>query len=289
MIIVKIWGGLGNQMFQYAAAKSLAIRTQQEIKVDLSFYKFVKDRSFSLQVFENDYKYADSKDIRSVLGILSYRVVLRAFKLLKKITGSVAMCYLDDPGFCYNRKFEAVKGDCFMDGYWQSYRYFEQYRQNILQLFTFKQAPGIPEGILDNIRQEESVSIHIRRGDYVSDKKNTAYHGVCDISYYQKAVQHIREKVKKPVFYIFSDDIDWVKENLVIEGECVYVSEINKLPEVDMQLMSLCRHNIIANSSFSWWGAWLNRNIDKIVVAPARWFAVDIDTRDLIPADWVRL
>ena len=136
-----------------------------------------------------------------------------------------------------------------------------------------------------------SVSVHVRRGDYVNDPKTNAYHGTCSLDYYKKAVEIIRNKVKDPVFFIFSDDAEWVKKNFNIDEQQVLVSEPEKLSLTEeLKLMASCRHSVVANSSFSWWGAWLNNNNEKMVIAPQKWFADPlIDTSDLIPSAWIRI
>ena len=140
------------------------------------------------------------------------------------------------------------------------------------------------------INQVNAVSLHVRRGDYVNNPKTTATHGLCSLDYYQASIRYVAERVQQPHFFIFSDDIDWVQSNLKIDFPCVYVQH-NRGAESynDMRLMSLCRHHIIANSSFSWWGAWLNPRSEKIVIAPRKWFANQTDVQDLFPAGWVTL
>ena len=143
--------------------------------------------------------------------------------------------------------------------------------------------------IAEKISQVNAVSLHVRRGDYISDKKN-AFIGVCTLDYYKTAIEKIKTQVDNPVFFVYSDDINWVKNNLVIDKTAVFVNH-NRGQESynDMHLMSLCKHNIIANSSFSWWGAWLNTSPDKIVIAPKQWFANMQDTSDLLPDNWLKM
>ena len=138
------------------------------------------------------------------------------------------------------------------------------------------------------ISQTNSVSLHIRRGDYVSNQKTNQTHGTCDLDYYQRCITEIEKEVENPYFFVFSDEIEWVKENLKINHPAEYVDQnTGDKSYEDMRLMSQCKHNVIANSSFSWWGAWLNSYPDKIVFAPKRWFASDKhNTKDLIPEGW---
>jgi hypothetical protein len=144
--------------------------------------------------------------------------------------------------------------------------------------------------IAEQIGRVNAVSLHVRRGDYVKNPKTTATHGLCSLDYYHTAIRYIYETVEQPYFFIFSDDMAWVKEHLKIDAPCQYVDH-NQGKESfnDMHLMSLCKHHIIANSSFSWWGAWLNSSPEKIVIAPNKWFANQNNIKDLLPNDWVTL
>ncbi len=192
--------------------------------------------------------------------------------------------------FRFDPKILKLKRDVHLHGYWQSEKYFRDIRETILEDFTF--TPPLNsrnQKILEKIKKTNSVSVHVRRGDYVMDPKTHEFHGVCGPDYYQKAVKVVSKKVENPTFYFFSDDIRWVEKNLKTKVENTYVDwNTGEKSFVDMQLMSSCKHHILANSSFSWWGAWLNRNKDKMVVAPKQWFQdPSMDTRDLIPEGWL--
>ena len=182
--------------------------------------------------------------------------------------------------------------NAYLTGYWQSYKFFESIRSALLNDFEFSETPAkIQYEFIDKIHQQNSVSVHIRRGDYVSNPEYTKIHGVCSTDYYHRAIEYICSKVENPAFYFFSDDMDWVKKNITVNNDCVYVTGTPAGKDFyEMYLMSICKHNIIANSSFSWWGAWLNKNTEKIVIAPKLWMAdPTIDTTDLIPANWIRI
>lgn len=184
------------------------------------------------------------------------------------------------------------KGSIILDGYWQSEKYFMRKSNAIKNDFTFiTEMDQHNIAILKDIKKTQSVSIHVRRGDYVSNNKTHNFHGVCSSEYYKAAVVRIKKQIKKPTFYVFSDDPTWCRKNLMLDKNTSIVDNTN-CPSgvIDMHLMSACQHNIIANSSFSWWGAWLNNNKSKIIIAPKRWFQDQaIDTRDIIPDGWVRL
>jgi hypothetical protein len=194
--------------------------------------------------------------------------------------------------FHFDKEILGLQGDAYLEGYWQSERYFSDIQEVIRSEFAFLSEPDAEnERIGKEIQDTNAVSIHVRRGDYVSNPETNRVHGVCSLDYYIQAVRQIVERVKEPHFFVFSDDPPWVKANLFLDHRVTYVTHnFGDKSYEDLRLMSSCRHHIIANSSFSWWGAWLNPRPDKIVVAPERWFNnSNADTRDLFPAGWVRM
>ena len=179
--------------------------------------------------------------------------------------------------------------DFYFDGYWQSEKYFIDHREALLDIFTLsKEISHQSKAYLQGITKSNSISLHIMRGDYVSNESTNKIHGTCDVEYYQQAFSKIKETHDNAHFFVFSDDLDWAKDNLGFIDKITYIELAEDIPDhEEMFLMSQCNHNIIANSSFSWWGAWLNQHINKIIIAPKNWFRVDIhDTKDLTPADW---
>lgn len=196
-----------------------------------------------------------------------------------------------EPHFHYWPGIREVSHNAYLAGYWQSEKYFSDASETIRADFTFRQPLSEQNAeMAERIGQGMSVSLHVRRGDYASNPKTNTAHGLCSLEYYRAAVLHMAEHIERPEFFVFSDDIAWVKANLEIDFPCWYVDHNQGTESYnDMRLMSLCRHHIIANSSFSWWGAWLNRDPDKIVVAPRRWFANGKRSEDLLPASWVSL
>jgi hypothetical protein len=180
----------------------------------------------------------------------------------------------------------------YLNGYWQSEKYFKSAEDKLRsELCLFDKPDEANQKILDEIVQCPAVSLHIRRGDYITNPSAALVHGVCSLDYYHSAIRHITAHVENPYFFVFSDDPQWVKDNLKI-GYPVQFVEANGPDRgaEDMRLMKSCRHHIIANSSFSWWAAWLNDRLDKIVVAPRIWFLdTKIDTKDLIPEQWHRI
>lgn len=293
MIIVKLMGGIGNQLFQYATGRALALKHNTDLKFDLTLLnedpenKYTK-RNFELNHFNTSCNIADSNDIEKFTKLSFLK------KVLRKISPSLKSKYFyaSQNGFVFDERFPQFHKNTYLDGYWQSEKFFFEIRNELLNDLTVKNA------INNNVKNTEqlilnsnSVSLHIRRGDYVADKGASEFHGTLPLSYYNDAMKYLNGKFKNLKVFIFSDDMDWVKNNLKLTNECVYV-DFNKNEDsvFDIYLMSLCNHNIIANSSFSWWGAWLNQHNDKIVIAPKQWFAdKSLNTKDLIPENWLKI
>ena len=289
MVIVKLMGGLGNQMFQYAAAKALSVRHEVTLKVDLSF---LNDRStrenftfreYELNCFDNSIQIATTKELSI------FNPPNNIISSLKSVLGiSMPIRYYENT-FKYNESFSELPNEILLEGYFQSEKYFIQIRSLLLQDFKWRSpATGVNLSLIEKIKSTNSVSIHIRRGDFAENKVINSIHGLCDISYYKRAISHINLKMENVFFFIFSDDINWAKKEIGITSNVVYVDHnIGKESYWDMRLMSYCKHNIIANSSFSWWAGWLNENQSKIVCAPEKWFNNEnMDTSDLIPRSW---
>lgn len=296
MIIVKLMGGFGNQMFQYAAGRSLAHRLGTELKLDLSFIETLHEgntqRKYELNWLRIVAEIATSADVSVLLGEKTVYSTLRA-KVRKRFGLRWEMPHLyREPHYHYDAYFEFLPDNTYLLGFWHSERYFSSIAHLLREEFACREPlTGRNQTIATGIAATESVSVHVRRGDYATDPKIGQFHGLCGLDYYKAAVAAIADRTGTPHFYVFSDDHAWVKEHLLLEYPTTFIdfNEPDKGYE-DLRLMSLCRHNIIANSSFSWWGAWLNRNPTKTVIAPRRWFNnSDQDTKDLIPADWLRL
>jgi hypothetical protein len=292
MIITKLIGGLGNQMFQYSIARALSCNKHTSLRLDISGYNnYNLHQGFELcNVFDVSAEIATISDIHNVLGwqsSQSVRQILSRLKLSKFNSSKLVL----EPNFNFWPEILNSPNPCYLDGYWQSEKYFIDFSALIRKDFTFKnELDSHNLELASIINKTNSVSIHIRRGDYVNNLKTNATHGLCSIDYYSTAFNYITERIESPYFFIFSDDIEWARKNISLNFPCQFISHnIGSKSYVDMQLMSLCKHNVIANSSFSWWGAWLNTNESKIVIAPSKWFAVDTDVSDLIPSNWVSL
>jgi len=292
MIMLNIIGGLGNQMFQYAAGKALALKIGQDLMVDIAeFSGYQLHHGFELnRLFNCNAEIASHKDVSNILG---WQALKFAQRFLKKPQLKLfrRQSFVVEPHYHHWPMLNEIKGNAYLLGYWQSEKYFADYSEEIRQAFTFKLSLSMENSkIADQILNVNAISLHVRRGDYVSDSKNS-FIGVCSLDYYQNAISYIKSIVDSPVFYIFSDDINWVKAHIVLDSPAVFVSHNQGAESYnDMRLMSMCKHHIIANSSFSWWGAWLNAHPEKIVIAPKKWFASDqFDTSDLLPSSWIRI
>jgi len=273
MIVVDLIGGLGNQMFQYAAAKALAVEKKQKLFVNTDAFKTYKLHQYGLHhfnisanIFEKPNKYVNFLR-RQLYASAQYREV----------------------EFSYNEAFFSLNAaDIFLTGYFQSEKYFSRIASQIRKDFEIcSPLKKNTKDLLLKMQAINSVSIHIRRGDYIGNPVHETDNG----AYYQKAIKTIQSAVEQPVFFVFSDDMAWVKENLFIENETVFVDFNDALSNFeDLKLMSACKHHIIANSSFSWWGAWLDPNPEKIVTAPEKWFnGSSFNSIDVIPNSWIKL
>ena len=292
MIITEIKGGLGNQMFQYAAGRVLAEINKTNLLLDTKIYdNQIMHNGFELtRIFNIDAVIAKHEDICKINRFYNY-------KIARYIKNYVSR-YLDintfykEKSVTFNSKFFNLKDNCYLSGYWQSEKYFSNYEDLIRQQFKFITLLSSQNAIVADVIKKTSntISLHIRRGDYLSTAEARSVHSVCNVDYYKRAMREIETKILNPTYFIFSDDIEWVKKNLKIKKNHHYIDHNTSIESYnDMRLMSLCDHHIIANSSFSWWGAWLNPKIDKIVIAPKKWFANGLDCTTHVPEKWLRI
>lgn len=278
MIAIRLIGGLGNQMFQYAAARALAENNKTNVILDLSWF----NQGFSAGTTPRHYELSCFSLDESTI---KYNGTTR-----EKLQRSLAKQYTE-PHFHYDEDFVKLPKNTILNGYFQSEKYFSFIREVLLQDFSWINKPeGKNKKLLEQIQKDSSsVSVHVRRGDYVSSENAAKFHGLTGVEYYKKAVALLEKKINAPSLYVFSDDPEWCKKNLKFKQQTTYISH-NTDGSEDMRLMKACRHNIIANSSFSWWGAWLNESPDKIVIAPKQWFShLESNTKDVIPSLWLNL
>lgn len=280
MIVVQLKGGHSNQMFQYAAARSLAHRNKTDLQIDLIWYA---DTS----------KYDSPRQYE--LGSYTIQEHLYRPNIVTTITSRLHRTqHYTEPSYTYDSAFENLGANTYIEGDFQSEKYFLSIRPLLLQDFSYKNEPSKSnKALLKKINADpQAVSLHIRRGDYANNKNVNIIHGLKDIAYYKTALKELKKKVKNPNLYVISNDPAWCKKNLQLDAPMYFVDNNDDLTggAEDMRLMRACKHNIMANSSFSWWGAWLNENPDKIVIAPKVWFQDEsISTQDLIPKSWIRL
>lgn len=291
MKIVNILGGLGNQMFQYAFALALSEKWPNEsVRIDTSgFNGYPFHNGYELKrIFNVSLPETSLIEKMSVFyPLLNYRMLKIGIRILPKRKTVIK----EPKDMSFDPNILRLKDSGYYLGYWQTEKYFNDIRQTILDVFTFPHF--LPKSKNQNLSKEiidkVTVSVHVRRGDYL--KIGNAC-GICTLEYYNKAISNILERIQPDTFLVFSDDIDWCQKNLSTSFgtiQAIYVDWNNGLDSYrDMQLMSLCNHNIIANSSFSWWGAWLNSHPDKIVITPYKWMN-NGGWVDIIPKDWITI
>jgi hypothetical protein len=288
MISVKLMGGLGNQMFQYAAGRALALRQGTELQIDLTWLEGKQNvatpREYELGCFSFSPVFFGSSNQAETTSL-----IIRLFGRKPKL-----QLVREPASHVFDPRVLRASDNSYLEGYWQSEKYFEDQAEVIRQDFTFAQEPtGKNEKLLEEIQSAAAISLHVRRGDYATDPATQEFHGLIPLDYYDQAVELIvkRAKLKVPRLFVFSDDPAWCREHLKLDYPTTYVSHnTGRKSFEDMRLISACHHQVIANSSFSWWGAWLNSQPKKIVVAPKRWFKDEsVDTTDLIPEAWIKL
>lgn len=293
MVIVKLKGGLGNQMFQYAAAAGIKKRNES-IFLDLSFLKKYNQttdnfiaRNFELDIFSNIGSLILTP-FKSKLFDGSSKIS-RRLKSLNILNHEILFQADNDHNLIDLSSKSSIR---YLDGYFQSQQYFNNVKESIIEKFSFPELDQHNEGIKKQIlASNNSTSIHIRRGDYVANSQIFKYHGVLSLDYYKNALNHLKNELcVEPELFVFSDDFEWVIENLDLSTTNLHLIEGNTEENSwkDMALMTFCKHHIIANSSFSWWGAWLSQRQGQ-TYAPHHWFAphVEYNINHLIPDDWI--
>ena len=289
MIIVKLIGGLGNQMFQYAAGRALAQKHGVPLALDLS--ELNKDangaytqRGFALDAFSVNAVNASNVQVAPFLKFQSHQWLRIAQRYMPSLFPNV---YFAESGSHYQNAFQNLGPNTYLNGYWQSEKYFENIRQLLINDFKLTQV--MPDDVLwwhNKVASLNSVAMHVRRGDYVHLPTAKAFHGVCSVQYYKNAFQKLQEGENEIAVFVFSDDIGWCRQNLNFTDNIQFVSH-KSIAAWDLHLMSVCKHQVIANSSFSWWAAWLNQHTNKRVYVPEYWFN-NIRTKaiDILAQNW---
>jgi hypothetical protein len=283
MIITILEGGLGNQLFQYAIGRHLSIKNNDRLVIDASVYLFDKLRHYDLG------RYNIKAEVGNIATCFSARLAKNIIpKIEKKIT--LPIKYVKERNNYFNNEILSEQRNIILDGYWQSEEYFKDIRDTILDDLTLLSDPDKEnKKMLKRINNSNSVCLHVRRDDYVSNPVLQKFHGNVTPEYYKEAINSICDRIIDPDFFIFSDEPEWCRRYIITNRPHTYV-DINgpdKAPE-DLRLMSACKHFIIANSSFSWWAAWLSENKKKNIIAPKRWYRTR-DEGDIVPKQWLRM
>lgn len=287
MIIFRAQGGLGNQLFQYATARRLAWLHSCQLVIDDSWFNRSHSnetaRQLELTRFRLNFRFPSRLEQIAWLPMRS-----RGMGFAKIL---LPVHLVRENGFGMNSQVLNAPRNSYLDGFWQSEKYFKDIRQELLsEIIPKESASRLDAPVIGSMRKTNSVSIHIRRGDYVTLPSAAAYHGTCEIDYYHRAIEYLGKHVTDPFLFVFSDDHQWVKANLRFPFKTHHVDHNpTDLAFQDLRLMSHCKHHIIANSSFSWWGAWLAESLGQIVIAPKQWFKSGRPTPDLLPAEWIKI
>lgn len=268
MIVIRLIGGLGNQCFQYAMARHLAEINRVELKLDISEFEVYKLHAYAMGNMNIPERFATPGEIAG----------------LKRVK---------EKHFHFDPEILRLPDGVYLHGYWQTEKYFLQIADILRRELSPKEpVTGKNLEIAGRIAASDSVSVHVRRADYLPNTYAEQLFEPCSLDYYMHAVKHIAGAVGKPHFFVFTDDKTWARDNFKLPYPVTLVDHNGPDKNYeDIRLMSLCKHNIIANSSFSWWGAWLNKNPGKIVFAPKKWFTgkARSNPKDIVPESWLRV
>jgi hypothetical protein len=290
MVVVRLMGGMGNQLFQYSFGRALATKLKSDLVLDLTTLldrtpreNFVF-REFDLDLFElNTYYIFDEK----------LKKKYKQKSLFRRLNLEIK-----EVGFQYSDIYKKVKKqNVYLDGYWQSYKYFEDISTELREELKFKMPLSHEQNILaDKIRNSKSVCVNFRRADFVSIPSAIETHGIASLEYYYEAIKILKEKIGSDItVFVFSDDVEWCESNFIIDLPVIYVQHSLYKGErfsSYLQLMTCCKYFIIPNSTFGWWAAWLSSSNDKIVISPKQWFAdakLQSQTQDLRPKTWITI
>ena len=285
MIYVRIRGGLGNQLFQYSAARSLADRLNVNLGLDTREYN-------ANSPFEMGLKHFNIRAEFNPKGLMKHKKNGFSKYILDIALGNHKNVY-KETNLGFNNLFHSLPNKTYLKGYWQSEKYFENNKKNVfedLRIIAPQSKKNIK--ISENISKTNSVSLHIRRGDYVTNSSYNMKHGTCSLDYYKRSVDYLSKSLNKNfTIFAFSDDPEWVFKNLKLPMDIQFIDHnSSKKNYEDLRLMSQCNHNIIANSSFSWWGAWLNKSPKRTIISPKEWYIdKNIKNIDIIPNNWIKI
>ena len=293
MVIVQLHGGLGNQLFQYAAGRAISSRTGAPLKLDISLFQTYRLRTYRLGLFSIIEQFACPEEIQRLRSpsIRQVRAWLSA-RMRRSLLPYYQHPVLRERSRSFDPNVLKAGRNTYLIGYWQSEQYFADISGIIRNEFSLRHEPDeVNRLVLKEMESTNSVSLHIRRGDYVVNPKTNRVHGVLGMDYYRTAVSFIAARVEQPRLFVFSDDIPWCQQHLEVPCPTFFMEHNAEEKDYeDLRLMTNCKHHIIANSSFSWWGAWLSEYPQKLVVAPRKWYTeAEYDPASRFPSDWTVL
>ncbi len=292
MIVVRLIGGLGNQMFQYVAGRALAIYHNTDLYLDTTYLGFDPDgaytkRNYELEPFALKAQIADKKVLGEFQNSPLFITKLKSF-----FPGMFNKMVFNESQTSFHEQFFKLPANTYLNGYWQDENYFSTHRELLLKEFDLRKKSSSYQSLIEQVTSGNSISIHVRHGDYLTLDTANAFHGVLPLTYYLEAVEYFTKTNQDFTFFIFSDDLDWCRKNLgfITNAHFIDGKKLGISSQEELLTMSHCQHNIIANSSFSWWAAWLNTNKNKTVIAPHYWFnKMQEQPENLIPFNWIRL
>lgn len=299
MVIIRLMGGLGNQMFQYAFGKRMALVNKTELVLDQSLlldkskpHELVTHRNFDLNILNlSEYRWATAEEIFAYNGNPSQHSSKRILRKIKNIfyPKKLIVQFRND----FQKEHLLIKDDVCYVGRWQNELYFKDVSEQIKKEFIIT-AP-LNEEILffeNKIKNCNSVCLHIRRSDLITSPIYSLSIGALTLDYFIQAINHLRNKVEKPTFFIFSDDKEWCKQNIILPEQVFYMDETTsgKKAEGHLYLMQQCTHFIISNSTFAWWAAWLGEKENSVIIAPKQWTRDDVlMTNEIVPLRWTKI
>ena len=291
MIVCRLWGGLGNQLFQYAFAYTVAKNTGQNLMLDVSFFEKQTLRGYKLNQFNiKENEIIDIDEIPKRIISMKNKGINKLIRIFPDFFLQVypQWWYLKETRYKYKHvNYDRLKKhNVYLDGYWQCEKYFAELREDLIEQFQLtKDLSNQAKAIKNRINTTKSVSVHIRRGDYTKIRYSRHLY-LLEKEYFYKALDEINQIVNNPTIFFFSDDIEWVKKEFGINSQYEFIQLTGENADLEeFTLMRQCNHNIISNSTFSWWAAWLNTNSNKIIISPERYFG----NRDIIPQEWLKI
>jgi len=290
MIYTRITGGIGNQLFNYTLGRYLAEKHKVELVLDISWFRQFPYRTYDLDRFNITgriptlYERAGLWQMRDTQPNKYNRVAKRFTKLLPHIT------YAREKSLHFDPTMLSLPDNTYIAGNWQSLNYFKDIEDIIRAELTLKTPSDYFAKVKQQMESCNSIALHVRRGDYAYTQKIKDSMGLCSPQYYQSAVEYIAARVPNSTIFVFSDDLPWVKANLSFAYPVIYIEHPEKKDYEEPLIMAAAKHQIISNSTFGWWGAWLNQNPGKIVCAPSKWLADDSQGQpDIVPSGWIRM